>query len=33
MRNVARALVQAVKQLRRGELKAPDRDLHEARPK
>ncbi|MBI4274771.1 MAG: flavodoxin family protein [Rhizobiales bacterium] len=33
VRNMARALIQAVKQLRRGELKAPDRDLHEARPK
>ena len=33
VRNAARALVQAVKQLRRGELQSPDRDLVEARPK
>jgi multimeric flavodoxin WrbA len=33
VRNAARALVQAVRQLRRGELKAPDRELEEARPK
>jgi multimeric flavodoxin WrbA len=33
VRNAARALVQAVKQLRRGELKPPDSGLHEARPK
>ncbi len=33
VRTMARALVAAVRQLRRGELKAPDRDLHEARPK
>ena len=33
VRNAARALVQAVKQLRRGELLPPDRALHESRPK
>ena len=33
VRNCARALVQAVKQLRRGELKPPDRIVHETRPK
>jgi multimeric flavodoxin WrbA len=33
VRNAARALVQAVKQLRRGELQSPDAGLHEARPK
>jgi multimeric flavodoxin WrbA len=33
VRNAARALVQAVKQLRRGGLKAPDAGLHPARPK
>lgn len=33
IRNCARALVQAVKQLRRGELLPPDRGLREARPK
>jgi multimeric flavodoxin WrbA len=33
VRNCARALVQAVRQLRRGELVPPDRGLHEARPK
>jgi multimeric flavodoxin WrbA len=33
VRNAARALVQAVRQLRRGELQPPDRDLAEARPK
>jgi hypothetical protein len=33
VRNAARALVQAVKQLRRGELKQPDAGLHPARPK
>jgi 4-carboxymuconolactone decarboxylase len=33
MRNTARALVQAVKQLRCGELKQPDAGLHPARPK
>ncbi len=32
-RNAARALVQAVKQMRTGELKAPDRNLRQARPK
>jgi multimeric flavodoxin WrbA len=33
VRNAARALVSAVKLLRKGELKAPDKGLHEARPK
>jgi multimeric flavodoxin WrbA len=33
VRNAARALVQAVRQLRRGELKQPDAGLHPARPK
>lgn len=33
VRNAARALVQAVSQLRRGELLPPDRDLTETRPK
>ncbi len=33
VRNAARALVQAVRQLRRGELKQPDAGLHEPRPK
>jgi hypothetical protein len=33
VRNAARALLQAVKQLRNGELKQPDRGLHAARPK
>jgi hypothetical protein len=33
VRNAARALLQAVKQLRNGELKQPDRGLHTARPK
>lgn len=33
VRNAARALVQAVRQLRRGELKAPDSSLRETRPK
>jgi multimeric flavodoxin WrbA len=33
VRNAARALVQAVTQLRRGELVPPDGDLTEARPK
>jgi multimeric flavodoxin WrbA len=33
MRNVARAVVQAVKQLRRGELEQPDRKLQNPRPK
>ena len=33
VRNAARALVQAVKLLRKGELRAPDAGLHEARPK
>jgi multimeric flavodoxin WrbA len=33
VRNAARALVQAVKQLRRGELKQPDADLRSPRPK
>jgi multimeric flavodoxin WrbA len=32
-RNAARSLVEAVKQLRRGELKPPDRNLREPRPK
>jgi hypothetical protein len=33
VRNAARTLVEAVRQLRKGELKQPDRGLHEARPK
>ncbi len=33
VRNAARALVQAVKMLRRGELKQPDDGLHPSRPK
>jgi multimeric flavodoxin WrbA len=33
VRNAARSLLDAVKQLRRGELKPPDRALHPARPK
>ena len=33
VRNCARALVQAVKQVRRGELQPPDRVIHETRPK
>jgi hypothetical protein len=33
LRNVARALVQAVKQLRSGDLKPPDRKLRDPRPK
>ena len=32
-RNAARALVDAVRKLRRGELKQPGADLHEPRPK
>ena len=32
-RNAARSLVQAVKQMRNGELKPPDRNLREPRPK
>lgn len=33
VRNMARALIQSVKQMRNGELLQPDRDLEEARPK
>ena len=33
IRNAARALVQAVKMLRAGEMKQPDRALREPRPK
>jgi hypothetical protein len=33
VRNMARALIQSVKQMRNGELLQPDRNLEEARPK